>query len=119
MLGLRTHIVRTANIKKVADWYERVFDKKPYFQNEWYIGFEVEGFEFWVFKADIERAKNHSINIYWGVQDIDAEYQRIVSLGAKTLSKPVEVWGDIIMADFEDPFGNFFGIIYNPTFSAK
>lgn len=49
MLGLRSHIVRAEDIKKVADWYSQVFECKPYFENENYIGFEVAGFEFGVF----------------------------------------------------------------------
>jgi len=119
MLGLRSHIIRTPEIQMVSDWYEKVFEKKPYFKNEWYIGFEVEWCEFWVFNADIETAQNHTVNMYWWVEDIESEYERIISLGAISLCKPVAVWGGIMMADFEDPFGNFFGIIYNPVSSAK
>jgi len=115
MLWLRSHIIRTQDIQKVSDWYEKVFEKKPYFRNEWYIGFEVEGFEFGIYKADIEQTQNHSINIYWWVEDIKEEYERILSLWANSLCKPTWVGWDIMMADFEDPFWNFFGIIYNPT----
>lgn len=114
MLGLKSHIIRTENIQAVSDWYAQVFEKEPYFSNENYIGFEVAWYEFGIFKADIETAKNHSINIYWGVENINMEYQRILWLWAKSLSEPVWVWGGIVMADFEDPFWNFFGIIYNP-----
>lgn len=116
MLGLRTHIVRTENIKEVSDWYKKIFQKEPYFENEWYIGFDIQGFEFWVFKADVEQTKNHSINMYWWVEDIQDEYERIIQLWAKSLCQPVNVWGNILMADLQDPFGNFFGIIYNPDF---
>jgi len=113
MLGLKSHIVRTSNIQTVSDWYEQVFQTKPYFQNEWYIGFEIAGYEFWIYKADIEAVKNHSINIYWGVEDINGEYERIIWLGATSLCEIVDVGGGIKMADFEDPFGNFFWIIYH------
>jgi len=108
MLGLRSHIIRTADIQKVSDWYEKVFEKKPYFTNENYIGFEVEWFEFGIFKADIETSTNHSINIYWGVEDIGSEYKRILRLWAKSLCEPVNVWGDIMMADFEDTIWKLF-----------
>jgi len=114
MLGLKSHIIRTADIQEVSDWYEKVFEQKPYFKEECYIGFDVAWYEFGIFKADVPAAKNHSINIYWGVENIDAEYERVLALGAISLCKPVDVWGDIKMADFEDPFWNFFGIIYNP-----
>jgi len=116
MLWLRSHILRTNDIKKVSDWYEKVFQAQPYFTNDNYRGFEVEGFEFGIFKADIEASENHSINIYWWVDDIQSEYSRILWLWAKSLCEPVNVWGDIMMADLQDPFWNFFGIIYNPNF---
>jgi lactoylglutathione lyase len=118
MLWLRSHIVRATDIKKVADWYTQVFEKKPYFQNENYIWFEVAGFEFGVFGIfpgeDVPIWKN--IMVYWWVEDIDSEYTRIKDLWAKPLSDIVDVGWGILMGDFEDPFGNFFGIIHNPNF---
>ncbi len=111
MLGLRSHILRHPDIQKVSDWYEKIFEKQPYFQNENYIGFEIDGCEFGVFADDVEEGKHHRINIYWGVEDMEKEYTRITNLWAKPLGDPVNVWGGIIMGDFEDPFGNFFGII--------
>lgn len=118
MLGLRTHIVRAENIKEVADWYTQVFEQKPYFESKAYIGFEVGGFEFGVFQIfpwqEISSWKN--IHIYWGVEDIESEYQRILELGATSYGEPTNVGGDIVTAEVIDPFGNIFGIIYNPEF---
>lgn len=111
MLWIKSHIVRTNKLTKVATWYEQVFQKKPYFKNESYIWFDIEWYEFWVFRVEKAISQNHSINIYWGVKNIQREYFRILELWAKSLSEPVSVWGGIMMADFEDPFGNFFGII--------
>lgn len=111
MLWIKSHIIRTRSITEVAAWYAQVFQQEPYFTNESYIWFEIAGYEFGVFQADILALQNHSINIYWGVEDIESEYQRILELWAKSLSKPVSVWGGIMMADLEDPFWNFFGII--------
>lgn len=119
MLGLRTHIVRASDIQEVANWYEKVFQKSPYFQNESYIGFEVEGFEFGVFKYFPEEEVSiwKNINIYWGVEDIDTEFKRLSALWMKPMMDIVDVWEWIKMWDFIDPFGNFFWIIYNPNFN--
>ncbi len=118
MLWLRSHIVRAKDIKKVADWYAQVFEKGPYFESENYIWFEVAGFEFGVFGIlpgqDVPTWKN--ITVYWWVEDIESEYDRIKELWAKPLSDIIDVWGGVLMGDFEDPFWNFFGIIYNPKF---
>ena len=118
MLGLRTHIVRAKNIKEVADWYSKVFQTQAYFENESYIGFDVAGFEFGVFKIfpgeEIVVGKN--LNIYWWVEDIEGEFSRIQGLWAKISGKITDVGGGIRMAEFTDPYGNMFWIIYNPNF---
>lgn len=121
MLGLRTHILRADNIKEVAEYYAKIFQTQPYFENENYIGFNVEGYEFGVFKyfpeEEISVWKN--VNIYWWVEDIDTEFQRLSELGMKPMMDDImDVWEGIKMWDFIDPFGNFFGIINNPNFRA-
>ncbi len=118
MLWLRTHIIRAEDIKQVAEWYAKVFNTEPYFESEQYIWFDVAGFEFGVFKyfpeEEISIWKN--INIYWGVEDIQWEFKRISELWMKDMMGITDVWEWVKMAEFEDPFGNFFWIIYNPNF---
>ena len=118
MLGLRTHIIRADNIEKVTDWYTQVFWVDPYFHSENYNGFEVWWFEFGVFKIFPEEkvSKGENVYIYWGVEDIEQEYQRLLDLGAKEKGKPTNVGWEIVTAEVIDPFGNIFWIIYNPEF---
>ena len=60
--------------------------------------------------------QGEEVSIYGDVEDIEAEYERLLELGARP-SKPIEeVGGDIKVAVVLDPFGNPFGIIYNPHF---
>jgi len=117
MLWLRSHIIQATDIQEVAGWYEKVLEKKPYFTADQYIGFDAGGFELGIFKRDTGYLKiGNNVEVYWWVEDIDAEFQRLQTLWAKPLEKPIEVGGGIIMATVEDPFNNIFGIIYNPTF---
>ena len=44
---------------------------------------------------------------------------RLVELGATLLSDVQDVGGGIRVASVRDPFGNPFGIIENPNFSAE
>lgn len=120
MLGLRSHIIQTEDIGEVAAWYEQVLQKKPYFQNENYVGFEAGGFELGIFKREnwyIETWNN--IEVYWGVEDIESELERLIHLWAIKKDDLVDVGGGIIMASVIDPFWNFFGIMYNPNFATK
>lgn len=120
MLGLRSCIFQAENVREVADWYEKVLDKKPYFEADAYIGFDVWGYELGIFYRDAEYIqKGNNVEIYWGVDDIEAEFQRLQTLWASIHESPTEVGGGIIMASVLDPFGNVFGIIYNPLFQSN
>ncbi len=118
-LGLRTSIVHVKDLDKAKIWYTEVFGVAPYFDEPFYVGFSVSGYEF-----GLDPNMNNIINgtnaeVYWGVNDVEAVYQRLLALGATTHHAPQEVGGDIIVASVLDPFGNVFGIIYNPHFDLE
>lgn len=51
------------------------------------------------------------------VDDIATEFARLKSLGATAESDPVNVGGNIMVAELKDPWGNTIGLIYNPVFN--
>ena len=53
---------------------------------------------------------------YWGVENIQEVYDRLIQLGATENENPYNVGGEIITATVKDPFGNVIGLIYNPHF---
>jgi predicted enzyme related to lactoylglutathione lyase len=114
--GLRTVIYRVEDLKKAKEWYSNVLGIKPYFDEPFYVGFNVGGFELGLDPDMKGISKGNNVVAYWGVQDAKAAYQRIQGLGAKKHSDPQEVGGGIIVATVADPFGNIFGIIENPHF---
>ena len=44
-LGLRTAIYRVSDINAARKWYAIVFETQPYFDQPFYVGFEIGGFE--------------------------------------------------------------------------
>jgi len=56
---------------------------------------------------------------YWGVNNVQKSYQRMLDLGATSHEEPQNVGGDIVTASVTDPWGNVIGIIYNPEFKAE
>ena len=60
--------------------------------------------------------KTDNVLSYWGVADIATEFARLKSLGSTAESDPVNVGGDIMVAELKDPWGNAIGLIYNPEF---
>ncbi len=118
-LGLRTTIYKVADLAKAKDWYSRVLHIQPYFDEPFYVGFNVAGYELGLQPADdaSPATAGESVVTYWGVADVAATYQTLRQLGATSHEAPTEVGGGIVVAAVKDPWGNPFGIIYNPHFT--
>jgi len=120
LLGLRTTIYRVSNIEKAKAWYAELLGFPPYFDEPLYIGFNVAGFELGLQPEEgALKSKSEGVNTYWGVEDIDATFARLISMGASEHEKPTDVGGNIKVAMVKDPWGNLFGIIDNPHFGAE
>jgi hypothetical protein len=88
----------------------------PYFDEAFYVGFSVGGFELGLVPdATPGTAGPQPL---WGVESVESAHARLLALGASPLEPIAEVGGDIKVAAVVDPFGNRFGIIENPHFKA-
>ena len=114
--GLRTVIYHVDDLGKAKQWYSSILGIEPYFDEPFYVGFNVGGFELGLDPDMGNVSRGDNVVAYWGVKDAHAEYQRVLELGAKTHSAPQAVGEGIIVASVSDPFGNVFGIIENPHF---
>lgn len=112
--GLRTVVYPVSNLTEASAWYRRVLDLAPYFEQPFYVGFEVGGFELGLVPDGVPGATGATA--YWGTPDADAELARLLSLGARIESGVADVGGGIRTACLKDPDGNLFGIIENPHF---
>jgi len=116
-LGLRTVAYFVADIEKAKKWYSKVFETTPYFDEPFYVGFNIGGFELGL-QADKPppATKAKSVVVYWGVEDIHKTYDRLLALGAQAFEGPENVGGELMVAAVKDPWDNILGIIYNPEF---
>ena len=117
LLGLRTTIYRVSDIPKATAWYAEFLGFQPYFNEPFYVGFNVAGFELGLQPEEgAVKTKSEGVNTYWGVKDVQATYQQLLSLGAIPHEEPTDVGGGIQVAMVKDPWENLFGIIFNPHF---
>ncbi len=118
MLGLRTLIFDVADLSGAKAFYEKVLGCAPYFDEPFYVGFDVAGYELGLRPTDGALGPGLGGSTgYLGVGDVAAEVDRIVSLGATVREAPKEVGDGIITAVLADPFGNQLGLIHNPHFA--
>jgi predicted enzyme related to lactoylglutathione lyase len=118
ILGLRTNILKVGNLAEAKAWYTRVFGVEPYFDEPFYVGFNVGGFELGLDPdtSDQKPGPGGSVT-YWGVASMSDAMTLLRKQGVTVRSEPRDVGGGIIVAAIEDPFGNVIGLIENPHFA--
>ncbi|QDU23207.1 VOC family protein [Urbifossiella limnaea] len=115
ILGLRTAIYPAPDLARGREWYRQVLGRDPYFDEPFYVGFAVGGFELGLIPDGAPGAAG--VQALWGVSDAAAELARLTVLGAEVHEPVKDVGGGIKVASVIDPFGNVFGIIENPHFN--
>ena len=117
ILGLRTVIYHVSDMKKAKNWYSSAFKKCPYFDESFYIGFEIGGYELGLYPEKTpNQNKSANVEAYWGVEDINAAHKRFQELGGREHTAPTDVGGGILVSTVLDPWNNVIGLIYNPHF---
>jgi len=114
ILGLRTVGYKVGDIEKAKAWYAEAFQTQPYFDEPYYVGFNIAGYELGL-QPDEAIVGDNTVT-YWGVDDIETEYKRFLRLGATVHEAPQNVGGEIVVASVKDEWGNIIGLIYNPEF---
>ena len=117
ILGLRTAIYPVADIGAAKRWYAEMLGQAPYFDQPFYVGFSVGGFELGLVPDG--EAGTSGPRALWGVADIAAAVARLHALGASEIEPVTDVGEGIKVAAVRDPFGNRFGLIENPLFDPK
>lgn len=112
--GLRTAVYPAPDLAKAKVWYQVVFETPPYFDEPFYVGFQIGGFELGLV-PDAPIGSGGPC-VYWGVDSIPTELARLRSAGIVVDAEPQDVGGGIRVVELVDPFGNRVGLIENPHF---
>ena len=82
--GLRTVVYPVADLTAAKAWYTDLLGQRPYFDEPFYVGFTVGGYELGLMPAE----DGGSSITYWGVPDADAAYDALLARGAS----PKRLW---------------------------
>jgi predicted enzyme related to lactoylglutathione lyase len=115
LLGLRTVIYPAPDLAGAKAWWTELLGFAPYFDEPFYVGFEVGGYELGLLpNAD----PADGALTYWGVADVEAAVAAAGARGATVHTPAVEVGEGIVTATVTTPQGSIVGFIYNPHFAA-
>lgn len=112
-LGLRTTIYQANDLQRATGWYTKLVGHEPYFNQPFYVGFRVGGHELGLIPD------GDGATTYWGTTDIEAEFARVIAIGATAHAAIKDVGEGIRVASVKDPFGNIVGLIENPHFKSE
>jgi predicted enzyme related to lactoylglutathione lyase len=117
ILGLATVIYRVNDLERAKAWYSAAFQQQPYFDQPFYVGFNIAGYELGLQPHPPADGPGPGGGLaYWRVANVSEAADHFVTMGA-TIQTPVRDVGDAIrVATVTDPFGNTIGLIENPHF---
>ncbi|MFG2192119.1 VOC family protein [Streptomyces sp. NPDC048639] len=113
-LGLRTIMYPAPNLDADKAWWTSVLGIEPYFDEPFYVGFNVGGYEP---ALDPHASPSDGALTYWGVPDVDQALERLTAAGATVREAVQEVGGSIRAASVVEPSGSVIGLLENPHFA--
>jgi len=111
--GLRTVIYPAPELDAAKRWWADLLGQEPYFDEAFYVGFEVGGYELGLLpSAD----PSEGALTYWGVDDVPAAVAAALAAGATEHTPAADVGDGIVTATVRTPAGAILGLIHNPHF---
>lgn len=113
MLDFKSILLFSENPKKLAEFYQKVFEKDPEMEDSGYTGFLVGNGFITIGPHDKVHGENKTperLLLNFDTDDVKGEFERIKKLGANVIAEPYkpsevdEMW----IATFADPDGNYF-----------
>lgn len=108
---LRTVIYHVADLQAAKEWYIKATGIQPYFDEAFYVGFDINGFELGLDPSMKNISAGNHTESYWSVASTREAVNKFVALGATLVQDVTNVGGAIHIVIVADPFGNHIGFI--------
>jgi predicted enzyme related to lactoylglutathione lyase len=115
--GLGTVIYQVPDLPRAKVWYSKAFQQEPYFDQPFYVGFNIRGYELGLDPDGAEGKAGPGGSVaYWRVEALAIALDHFTAIGATLVSPTQDVGSGVKVATVADPFGNRIGLIENPGF---
>jgi len=111
--GLRTVIYPAPDLDAAKQWWTAVLGIAPYFDQPFYIGYSVAGYELGLLP---DADPSDGVLTYWAVDNVAAAVQEAIAAGAREHTPVSDVGDGIVTATVRTPHGAIVGLIFNPHF---
>jgi predicted enzyme related to lactoylglutathione lyase len=115
MLNFNSILLSTEDVKKLVEFYKKVFKKDPEMGDENYAGFVVGDCFLSIGLHDKVHGKSPNperILLNFETDDVKGEFERIKEIGATVIKEPYQMEGwDGWIATLADPDGNYFQLM--------
>ena len=117
MLNLNSVMLGSDNPKALAEFYEKVLEKKPDMTEGEWAGFSVGSAFLSMGPHDKVKGKSKNperIMFNFETKDVEGEFKRIKALGATVIAEPYSMQGEdkaFSIATLADPDGNYFQLM--------
>ncbi len=114
---LATNVLYVSDLKQAKQWFRQIFQIQPYFDEPFYVGYDIGGFELGLLPQ--KRSSGNNSVAYWRVDDIEVAMSELKERGAEIGDAIESVGEGVKVATIVDPFGNHIGIIENQHFNVE
>lgn len=116
MINLNSFLLFSDNPKQLAEFYTKVFDKKPEWDSDGYTGWLVGSCFLTVGPHDKVKGKNTTPERFMfnlETTEVEKEFKRIKEVGATVIAEPYHPSEDskAMIATFADPDNNYFQLV--------
>jgi predicted enzyme related to lactoylglutathione lyase len=113
MLNFKSLLIFSEDPKKLSDFYQKVFQEKPMWEDGGYTGFKVGDGMIMIGPHDkVHGASKNPERLIFNfiTTDVEKEFKRIEKLGAVIIAKPYNPGesDNMLLATLADPDGNYF-----------
>lgn len=114
MLKFNSILLFSEKPQELTEFYKKVFDVKPAFEDGGYCGFQLGQGMFVIGPHDKIHGENKTperVLFNFETEDVKGEFERIKGLDAKVIKEPYDPSGEdseMSIATFADPDGNYF-----------
>ncbi len=108
---IRTAIYHTPNIAAAKEWYSKLLGMEPYFDQPFYVGFNVNGFELGLDPDTTNVTTGNNTYALWNVDNLELVVEKILEIGGSLHSAIQTVGEGMRVATCKDPWENCIGLI--------